>query len=114
MTVVALFGATAASRAPVLHESAALPMNLRPHSTGEPFAPSATSRPPTTADHLEPLPQPPVHDPSGASFMEAEVSRTIMIFAGTLSAGTTAPQPLSGYPATPVAGPAPAKPRMTE
>src|SRR5262252_8642893 len=89
-------------------------MNLRAHSTTTPSAPTAASIPPTTADHFDPLPQLPVHDPSAASFIEADVSSTIAIFGGTGTAGILAPQPLFGYPAAPVAGPTPPEPTKIE
>src|SRR5437763_5180606 len=114
MTAPAPFGDAATSMPAAPQVSPRAPMNSRPQSTGGPFDPSTESMPATAADHLEPLPQPPVHERSAASFIETDVSRTITIFGGTRSAGSTAPQPLSGYPAVPVAGPTPAVPSTTE
>ena len=100
MTAAAGPGAVATSMTPT-SQLPARPMNSRPQLTTGSSAATTASIPLTAADHFDPLPQPPVHDPSGASFMEAEVSRTIRILAGTRAAGITAPQPLSGYPAAP-------------
>src|SRR6478672_6949592 len=73
--------------APAVHVSPT-PMSSRPQFTGGPCDPRMESRPEVTADHFEAPPQPPTHEPPAtASFMELDMSRTIMMFAGIGFAG---------------------------
>ena len=86
---------------PTMHVAAPLPRNSRPQLTKGSFAPTTASMPPTAASHFEPLPQPLVHEPSAASFMEAEVSRMIRIPRWEALGRHHRPAPVVGVPRRP-------------
>src|SRR6476646_1083419 len=111
MMALWFFAAVTRSIGPASHASPRPPIRSRPQPTGSPPDASNESMPDTAADHFEAPPQPPVHEPPAASFMEVEVSRAIRMSGATRPVGIMRPHPpVFVVPAVPVNGPAPPTP----